>query len=522
MTATVEPNVARDLDAPRAAHEPAEAASSTRRAPPSVFVLVGVTGALAARTILPALFALHSQGLTPGGCFVIGVGRGALDDAAVRDIACRAAVTERGCTDQDARAWAEQYVFGQGGGEDDLTPLRERIEAIEHEHALGRRRVFYLSLPPTVFPSTIEALGRAGLNDAEPPDHAEGALGAERATGDAWVRLVIEKPFGRDLASARALNELVHRWFDESQVYRIDHYLGKETVQNLLVFRFANAMFESLWDRDHIESVMITVAETLGVEGRAGYYDHAGQLRDMVQSHLTQLLTLVAMDVPSAVDAAAVRAEKLKVLRSIRPLKPDDAVLGQYEPGKIDGKDVPGYREEPGVDPSSRTETFAALTLHVENWRWQGVPFYLRTGKRLLRRLTEIEIKFRRAPVWMFRSVRGEQDVGSELHRNTLLLTLQPDEGFSLYFDIKAPGEPFRIHRLPLHFNYTEAFARIPEAYQTLLLDVLVGEQTLFVHGDEVEASWALYAPLLDGRRAVFPYPAGTWGPLEAARISSR
>ena len=491
---------------------------------PSLFVVFGVTGDLAARKILPALYALHVQGLTPGGCWVLGVGRGQLDDAAVREIACRAAMEGKGCGEAEARAWAERYVFGQGGGEGDLTPLRERIEALEREHGLGRRRVFYLSLPPGAFPGTIEALGRAGLNRAEPPDTAEGDEGAEHATGDAWTRVVIEKPFGRDLASARALNALVHRWFDESQVYRIDHYLGKETVQNLIVFRFANSIFESLWDRDHIESVMITVAETLGVESRAAYYDHAGQLRDMVQSHLTQLLALVAMEVPSAVDAAAVRAEKLKVLRSVRPLTPDDAVLGQYEPGRLDGKDVAGYREEPNVAPDSRTETFAALTLHVENWRWQGVPFYLRTGKRMLRRLTEIEIKFRRAPVWMFRGVRAEHGDGAlgELHRNTLLVTLQPDEGFSLYFDVKAPGEPFRIHRLPLHFNYSEAFARIPEAYQTLLLDVLVGEQTLFVHAEEVEASWALYAPLLDGRRAVYPYPAGTWGPLEASRISSR
>ena len=515
-------SAAPDDGSPAGVVEDVGPAGSSRRFHPSVFVVFGVTGDLAARKILPALYALHEQGLTPGGCYVLGVGRGQLDDAAVRDIACKAAMEGKGCEAAEGRAWADKYVYGQGGGEGDLTPLRERIEAIEREHGLGRRRVFYLSLPPNAFPSTIEALGKAGLNRAEPPDAPEGELGAEHATGDAWSRIVIEKPFGRDLASARALNELVHRWFDESQVYRIDHYLGKETVQNLIVFRFANAMFESLWDRDHIESVMITVAETLGVEGRAGYYEHAGQLRDMVQSHITQLLALVAMDVPSAVDAAAVRAEKLKVLRSIRPLTPDDAVLGQYEPGRIDDKDAPGYREEPGVDPASRTETFAAMTLHIENWRWQGVPFHLRTGKRLLRRVTEIEIKFRRAPVWMFRSVRGEPGPTSELHRNTLLLTLQPDEGFSLYFDIKAPGEPFRIHRLPLHFNYSEAFARIPEAYQTLLLDVLVGEQTLFVHADEVEASWALYAPLLDGRRAVYPYPAGTWGPLEAARISSR
>ena len=492
---------------------------NAREYQPTLFVIFGVTGDLAARKILPALFALHAQGLTPGGCYVLGVGRDpGLDDEAVRVIARKSAMEERSGSEADATAWADTYVFGQGGGGDpDLTPLAERIAAIERAHGLGQRRVFYLSLPPQAFATTVEALGKAGLNRAEPPEGPEGVEGREYATGKAWSRLVIEKPFGRDLATARALNALVHRCFDESQVYRIDHYLGKETVQNLMVFRFANAMFESLWNREHIESVSLTVAEQLGVESRAGYYEGAGQLRDMVQSHLTQLLTLVAMEVPSALDASAVRAEKLKVLRSIRPLTPEDAVLGQYEPGLVDGKDVAGYREEPGVAPDSRTETFAALTLQIENWRWQGVPFHLRTGKRMLRRLTEIEIKFRRAPVWMFRGVRAE-----ELHRNTLLLTLQPDEGFSLYFDVKAPGEPFRIHRLPLHFNYSEAFARIPEAYQTLLLDVLVGEQTLFVHADEVEASWSLYAPLLDGRRAVFPYPAGTWGPLEAAHISSR
>ena len=425
---------------------PAEAngASLVHDYQPTLFVVFGVTGDLGARKLLPALYALHAQGLTPGGCYILGVGRGALDDAAVRKIARRAVVEDERCGEAEARAWASEFVFGSSGGEGDLTPLAERIAELEAKHDLGQRRVFYLSLPPVAFPGTIEAIGKAGL-------HRIARRG--RAAGDSFARLVIEKPFGRDLESAKALNALVHRWFDESQVYRIDHYLGKETVQNLLVFRFANAMFESLWDRDHIEQVTITVAETLGVEKRAAYYESAGQLRDMVQSHLTQLMTLVAMEVPSSIDAASVRAEKLKVLRSIRPLGAGDAVLGQYEGGEIEGKEVPPYRREPGVAPDSRTETFAALTLHVENWRWQGVPFHLRTGKRLPKRLTEIKIQFRRAPVWIFRTVHAEA-----LHRNTLILRLQPDESFTLYFEVKAPGKPFRLRQLPLDFAYAEAF----------------------------------------------------------------
>ena len=475
---------------------------------PSVFVIFGATGDLAKRKILPALWQLFSQGATGAGCAIIGTSRDAsIDDAKYRDVVVAAVTAAHKEADESkVRAWADHWAYFQPA-DADLNPLKARIEEVEKALGLPGNRAFYLSLPPAVFPVTVDHLGHIGLN--------KGPEGT-------WTRIIIEKPFGRDLATAQALNAIVHRNFDEHQVYRIDHYLGKETVQNLLVFRFANAMFESVWDRDHVESVMITVAEELGLESRASYYETAGALRDMVQSHLTQLLTLVAMEVPAAMDADSIRAEKLKVIRSIRPLSAEDAVLGQYERGDVNGKPVPSYREEPGVAPDSRTDTFAALKLNVENWRWQGVPFYLRTGKRLPKRLTEIEIKFRRAPVWMFRGQASQQDApGAELHRNTLLVTLQPDEGFSLYFDVKAPGDPFRIQRLPLHFNYAEAFAGSPEAYETLMRDVLVGDQTLFVHAAEVEASWALYAPLLDGRRAVYPYAAGTWGPTEAAHLTS-
>ena len=484
--------------------------TSVERTPePSVFVVFGATGDLAKRKILPALYQLHHQKYTERGCVILGVSRDVVTDEAFRTMAYDAVAGEdEGEADEtpnkDVADWAAKWLFFYSvkeGTKEDYAGLKAKIEALEVQFGFTvQNRGFYLALPPSVFPGAVKSLGDVGLN-----------------TSTGWTKVVVEKPFGRDLASARALNELIHACFDEAQVYRIDHYLGKETVQNLLVFRFANAMFESLWNRNHIESIMITVAEELGVEARAAYYEKAGALRDMIQSHLTQLMTIIGMEVPAAMDAQAIRAEKLKVLRGIRPLTADDAVLGQYESGTIDGKTVVGYREEPGVGPDSNTETYAAVSLHIDNWRWQGVPFFLRTGKRMAKRQTEIEIKFRRAPVWMFRNVTNE-----DLRRNTLLLTMQPNEGFSLYFDVKAPGEPFRIQRLPLHFNYSEEFKSLPEAYQTLILDILLGDQTLFVHADEVEASWSLYAPLLDGRRAVYAYPAGHWGPMEASTLLAR
>ena len=467
-------------------------------AEPCVFVIFGGTGDLATRKLLPALFELHAQGVAKNGCIVLGVAR----DPGMNDVRFRALAREALGDGHDADAvarWAESSLHYQPVAEskrEAYEALNARIEAIEREHDLPGNRVFYLALPPRAFDDAVRCLGAVGLTRSE-----------------GWTRVVVEKPFGRDLASARALNDLLHEHFRERQIYRIDHYLGKETVQNLLVFRFANAMFETLWNREHIESVEITVAESLGVEERAGYYDKAGALRDMVQSHLTQLLALVAMEVPVAFEADAIRAEKIKALRSIAPIRPTDVVFGQYGRGTIDGTPVPGYREEEDVPAGSATETFVALRLEIENWRWQGVPFFLRTGKRMARRLTEIEVKFRRAPVWMFRTVCDDV-----FRSNSLLLTLQPDEGFSLFFDVKRPGEPFHIKRLPLHFSYADAFGKLPEAYRTLIHDVLTGNQTLFVHADETEAAWALYTPLLERRGAEPPYEyaAGTRGPEEA------
>jgi glucose-6-phosphate 1-dehydrogenase len=466
---------------------------------PCLFVVFGATGDLMRRKLIPALFRLGHGKLMPDPFRILGVSRGAdIDDAKFRDWIRDALVEGKFADAAAAAAWAAAHADYQpiGSGESgDFTALQHRIEAIEREHRLPGNRIHYLALPPSAFPPTIEALGAAGLN------HSAG-----------WTRLVIEKPFGRDLASAVELNHLVHTHFDESQVYRIDHYLGKETVQNLLAFRFGNALFESAWNRDHIASVQITVAEALGVESRAAYYEQAGALRDMVQNHLTQLLTLTAMEVPTAFEADSIRFEKVKVLRSLATLKADAVIFGQYAGGEIDGTKVQGYREEPGVEPDSRVETFVAMRLAIENWRWQGVPFYLRTGKRLPRRVTQIVIEFRMPPVALFRAM---SDAGPTT--NVLTIALQPDEGFDLSFEVKSPGEPFRLQSEHMQFRYPSAFGELSEGYDTLLLDVIEGDQTLFVHADETEASWRFYQPLLDGGRRVEPYWAGSWGPAAAS-----
>ncbi len=475
-----------------------------KRVEPHLFVIFGATGDLMQRSLLPALYHLARQGHLRKDSIILGAARASnLDDASFRALAREALAKDKIAITDELNRWIDERFFYQSIGQEkgeDFAVLSERIGCLERDFGLPGNRVFYLALPPMAFPTTIERLGEVGLNKSP-----------------GWTRLVVEKPFGRDLESARTLNALVHRYFDESQVYRIDHYLGKETVQNLLVFRFANPIFESLWNRDRIQSVQITVAEELGIGSRAGYYDRAGALRDMVQNHLTQLLTLIAMEVPPTFDGDSIRAEKVKVLRSVAPLTDDRVILGRYDRGKTAGGEVPGYLEEKGVPADSRTETFVAVSLDIANWRWHGVPFYLRTGKRMPERVTQIIINFRRAPVSIF-DPTGRCD----MHFNSLNIFLQPDEGFDLCFEVKSPGEGTKLQTQSLRFRYGEVFAPLPDAYETLLLDVVTGDQTLFVHADEVEASWKLYEPLLEQKLPIYTYPAGTWGPPEAERLIKR
>ena len=466
-----------------------------------IFVILGATGSLSFLKLLPALYQLLTQKNLKDHCQVLGVGTKDLGDDGFRSRA-REALENAGFSLKDIKAWCDSCLHYQsiGKSSEGYSELAERIKSLEAEYKIQGNRVFYLALPPSIFPAAIERIGESSLNKSP-----------------GLVRIVIEKPFGRDLLSARELNHLAHQYFNESHVYRIDHYLGKETVQNLLIFRFANTIFESLWNRDRIENIQITVAESIGIEERARYYDRAGALRDIVQNHLAQLLTLIAMEVPAVFEADAIRNEKVKVLRSIVGIRARDVVFGQYEKGIINNKNVQGYREEPGVTSDSSTETFVAMRLEIDNWRWQGVPFYLRTGKRLPLRSTQIVVNFRHPPVCIF-----EPYSSCQIHSNRLLITLQPDEGFHLFFDVKEPEEPLRLKTESLHFHYKDAFGPLPDAYQTLIFDVLKGDQTLFVRADEVEAAWKLFTPLLEKNLPVRSYAAGAWGPKEADQLLMR
>ncbi len=485
-------------------------------APPCVMVIFGATGDLTKRKLIPALYNLAKSRLLPEQFAIVGNSRTELTSEAWRDQ-----------LSQDIRTFATSeveegiwnwfleriyYVGGDANSPQTYQKLKDQLSIVDQEHGTRGNYFFYLATAPSFFGSVIEQLGSNELT---------------HETDRYFRRVIIEKPFGSDLESARALNRTIRSVISERQIYRIDHYLGKETVQNLLVFRFGNAIFEPIWNRRYIDSVQITAAETVGVEKRGGYYDSSGALRDMVPNHLFQLVSLTSMEPPISFDANAVRDEQAKVLQALSPINPEDVltrtVRGQYGEGVMNGEQVPAYRAEPQVDPNSNTETYVAMKLGIENWRWAGVPFYLRTGKRLPKRITEISIQFKRPPLLLFRDTPVER-----LRTNRLAIRIQPNEGISLRFGAKIPGPIMRVGAVEMDFSYLDYFGSTPSTgYERLLYDCMIGDATLFQRADMVEAGWCVIEPVLDVWKALPPrtfpnYPAGAWGPKEADELLER
>ena len=483
--------------------------------PPCALVIFGATGDLTRRKLVPALWALSRDGLLPARFAVVGVARTPLERGAFVE-QLKGGVAEHGRVPHEAEAWDEfaqafSYVSGEFAEPTTFERLKQELSALDRARGTGGNRLFYFATPPAVAPELFKGLAEAGLL---------------REEGGRFARVVVEKPFGHDLDSARALNAVALSVAAERQIFRIDHYLGKETVQNIFVFRFANAIFEPLWNQKYVDHVQITVGESIGVEGRGKFYEGAGALRDIVQNHLLQLVTLMAMEPPIAFEAGSVRDEKVKVLRGIAVPTPQDVevrvVRGQYGPGAVDGRDVAGYRQEEGVAPDSSTETFVALRLAIDNWRWAGTPFYLRAGKRLPKRVTEIAVSFKPVPHTFFAGT------GRMPESNVLALRIQPEEGISLRFGSKVPGTRLMVEPVKMDFLYGRSFGvDPPEAYERLLLDAMLGDPTLFIRKDEVEAAWAIVTAIhgawADQPTPAFPnYEAGSWGPEEADRLIER
>jgi glucose-6-phosphate 1-dehydrogenase len=484
---------------------------------PAVFVLFGSTGDLAHRKVVPALFQLWRTHLLPHEFVIVAVGRRPYTDDAFRAELKEALDKYSRVQPVDKETWddlAERIVYHRGDFNDPsmYSSLAERLDDLDEERGTRGNRLFYLATQPSAFPEIVQQLGKVGL------DHERHESG--------WRRVVIEKPFGHDLESAVKLNREVLKVFRERQVYRIDHYLGKETVRNLLVFRFANGIFEPIWNRRHIDHVQITVAESIGIEGRGAFYEETGASRDFLQNHLLQLLSLVAMEPPATFEADALRDEKVKVIRAVADLTPDqvrtDVVRGQYGPGWVNAKPAVGYRDEADVDPQSETETYIAARLTVDDWRWSGIPFYLRMGKRLPKRATEIAIQFKDVPHQLFK------DSATDPEPNLLAMRIQPDEGIMLRFGAKVPGLGIDVRNVTMDFTYGSAFqVDSPDAYETLILDVLLGDASLFTRADEVEEAWGIVDPIIAAWAEMPPpefpnYEAGTWGPEAAEDLLAR
>jgi len=488
-----------------------------RRVPPCAIVIFGASGDLSKRKLLPSLYRLFFEGRISTEFAVIGSSRTPMSDDQFRE-RMRESVSkflEDAPFDESVwRSFAQClfYVPGDLSKPESYDDIRNKLDQVEKSHQTAGNVLFYLSTQPSYYAEAIKALGAHGLTE-----------------GNGWRRVIIEKPFGHDLESARKLNVEIHKVLDESAVYRIDHYLGKETVQNILAFRFGNGIFEPLWNRRYISFIQITAAESIGVEGRGGYYQEAGALRDMIQNHLSQVMATVAMEPPSVFDADNVRDERAKLLRSVRVMKPEDvpkyAVAGQYGPAKVGGQDLPGFRQEPSVSPDAQTDTYAAVTFFIDNWRWAGVPIYIRSGKRMPKRVTDIAIQFHAPPLGLF--TQQTKSGLREARPNLLVLRIQPEEGISLRFLSKSPGSGMRVRPVSMDFNYGSSFGeRSPTAYETLLLDAMNGDPTLYTRQDMVEASWQIVQPILDvwaQTRFDFPnYPAGSWGPKASDEMLAR
>jgi glucose-6-phosphate 1-dehydrogenase len=495
---------------------PTGAAGSARPGDPCIMVIFGASGDLTKRKLIPALYNLAQDHLLNENFAILGVARNEFSSEQFRDTLSQEIpkfLTPK--VDPELWKWFTDRLYYLSGDFADpalFQRIKQNLTEIDQKHGGKGNYFYYMATAPEFFAPVIQQLGAAGLTD-----ESQGG----------WKRVIIEKPFGRDYDSAKDLNKKIREVLSERQIYRIDHYLGKETVQNILVFRFANGIFEPIWNRRYIDHVQITVAETVGVEKRGGYYDHAGTLRDMVPNHIFQLISLTAMEPPISFDADVVRDEQAKILKAIQPMTPEDVlsrtVRGQYGEGVLDGQKLAAYRDEPNVAPNSRTETYVAMKLYIDNWRWADVPFYVRTGKRMPRRVTEIAIQFKRAPFVLFRKTSVEA-----LHPNRLVLHLQPDEGISLSFGAKIPGTIVRMGDVDMTFRYDDYFGATPSTgYERLMYDCMLGDATLFQRSDMVESAWSVVAPIQDVWEALPPrsfpnYPAGSWGPKEADELIER